>query len=167
MGSFEEKTIKGAEGAELITRGHDILVMSMLSAITAVSCTPVPLRSPGSRTGLVAVSAQTDSTFARCAQATNPIDTVTPASEPFGVVDPPNPNHLVISWMQRARFGVTVLRSAASFDGGDSWPYVTTLPLPNCATRTKLPFPPAGEPRPAWGANRNIYPGGLPFQEGL
>ncbi len=101
MGSFEEKTIKAAEGAELITRGHDILVMSMLSAITAVSCTPVPRRSPGSRTGLVAVSAQTDSAFARCAQATIPIDTVTPASEPFGVVDPRNPNHLVISWMQR------------------------------------------------------------------
>src|SRR5436190_7923323 len=102
MGSFEEKTIKGAEGAELITRGHDILVMSMLSAITAVSCTPVPLRSPGSRTGLVAVSAQTDSALAPCAQATNPTDTATPASEPFAVADPPNPNHLAIARLQPA-----------------------------------------------------------------
>jgi len=165
MGSFEEKTIKGAEGAELITRGHDILVMSMLSAITAVSCTPVPLRSPGSRTGLVAVSAQTDSAFARCAQATIPIDTVTPASEPFGVVDPHNPNHLVISWMQRARFGVTVLRSAASFDGGDSWPYLTTLPLTSCATRAPFSFHTAGDPWLAWGENGPIYASGLSFTE--
>ena len=91
----------------MFDRSHDILAMSFLGAMTALSCTPAPLRSPGNRTGLVALSAKTDSAFSRCAQAAIPIDTVTPASEPFGVVDARKQNHLVISWMQRARFGVT------------------------------------------------------------
>src|SRR5438034_6791777 len=71
----------------MFDRSHDILAMSFLGAMTALSCTPAPLRSPGNRTGLVALSAKTDSAFSRCAQAAIPIDTVTPASEPFGVVD--------------------------------------------------------------------------------
>src|SRR6266576_160931 len=124
----------------------------MLGAITAANCTPVLRRPPSKRDGPVAVSAKTDSTFSRCAQATNPIDTVTPASEPFGVVEPHNPNHLVISWMQRARFGVTVLRSAASFDGGDSWPYLTTLPLTSCATRAPFSFHTSGDGGRSWHA---------------
>ena len=136
-----------------------------LGALTAVSCTPVVLRSQGTRAGLVAISAKTDSAFSRCAQATIPIDTVTPASEPFGVVDPRDPNHLVISWMQRARFGVTVLRSATSFDGGASWPQVTTLPLTSCATRTAFSFHTAGDPWLAVGDNGLIYASGLTFTE--
>src|SRR6266568_4649152 len=150
----------------MFDRGHNILAISMLGAITAASCTPVLRRPPGKRVGLVAVSAKTDSTFSRCAQATNPIDTVTPASEPFGVVDPHNPNHLVISWMQRARFGVTVLRSAASFDGGDSWPYLTTLPLTSCATRAPFSFHTAGDPWLAWGENGPIYAMVVPAKQG-
>src|SRR3989454_7518047 len=149
----------------MFDRGHSILAISMLGAITAANCTPVLRRPPGKRVGPVAVSAKTDSTFSRCAQATNPIDTVTPASEPFGVVEPHNPNHLVISWMQRARFGVTVLRSAASFDGGDSWPYLTTLPLTSCATRTTFSFHTAGDPWLAVGGNGLIYASGLSFTE--
>src|SRR5437870_3154285 len=149
----------------MFDRGHSILAISMLGAITAANCTPVLRRPPGKRCGPVAVSAKTDSTFSRCAQATNPIDTVTPASEPFGVVEPHNPNHLVISWMQRARFGVTVLRSAASFDGGDSWPYLTTLPLTSCATRAPFSFHTAGDPWLAWGENGPIYASGLSFTE--
>src|SRR6266566_1343051 len=128
----------------MFDRGHNILAISMLGAITAASCTPVLRRPPGKRAGLVAVSAKTDSTFSRCAQATNPIDTVTPASEPFGVA---------------------VLRSAASFDGGDSWPYVTTLPLTSCATRAPFSFHTAGDPWLAWGENGPIYASGLSFTE--
>ncbi len=149
----------------MFDRSHDILALSFLGAITAVSCPPAPLRSPGNRTGLVALSANTDSAFSRCAQATIPIDTVTPASEPFGVIDPRNQNHLVISWMQRARFGVTVLRSATSFDGGNSWPYLTTLPLTGCATRTSMSFHTAGDPWLALGENGPIYASGLSFTE--
>ena len=139
--------------------------MSILGAVTAVSCTPVLLRSQGNRAGLVAISAKTDSAFSRCAQATIPIDTVTPASEPFGVVDPRNPSHLIISWMQRARFGVTVLRSATSFDGGDSWPYLTTLPLTSCATGTHSALHTGGDPWLAVGGNGPIYASGLTFTE--
>ncbi len=146
-------------------RSHNIRAVSIFGAITAVSCTPAPLRSPGNRTGRVAVSARTDSAFSRCAQATIPIDTVTPASEPFGVVDPRKQNHVVISWMQRARFGVTVLRSATSFDGGESWPYVTTLPLTSCATGTSFSFHTAGDPWLALGENGPIYASGLSFTE--
>src|SRR5438552_1932936 len=61
----------------MFDRSHDILAMSFLGAMTALSCTPAPLRSPGNRTGLVALSAKTDSAFSRCAQAAIPIDTVT------------------------------------------------------------------------------------------
>ena len=150
---------------QMFERGHHIPAMSILGAITAVSCTPVLLRSQGNRAGLVAISARADSAFSGCAQATNPIDTVTPASEPFGVVDPRDQNHVVISWMQRARFGVTVLRSAASFDGGESWPYVTTLPLTSCATRTSYAFHTAGDPWLASGENGLIYASGLSFTE--
>jgi len=149
----------------MFDRSHDILAMSFLGAMTALSCTPAPLRSPGNRTGLVALSAKTDSAFSRCAQAAIPIDTVTPASEPFGVVDARKQNHLVISWMQRARFGVTVLRSATSFDGGESWPYVTTLPLTSCATETSFSFHTAGDPWLALGENGPIYASGLSFTE--
>src|SRR2546427_7179541 len=149
----------------MFDRGHSILAISMLGAITAANCTPVLRRPPGKRVGPVAVSAKTDSAFSRSAQATSPIDTVPPASEPFGVVEPHNPNHLVISWMQRARFGVTVLRSAASFDGGDSWPYLTTLPLTSCATRAPFSFHTAGDPWLAWGENGPIYASGLSFTE--
>src|SRR5207244_12257267 len=118
----------------MFDRGHSILAISMLGASTAANCTPVLRRPPGKRVGPVAGSAKTDSTYSRCAQATNPIDTVTPACEPFVVVEPHNPNHLVISWMQLARSGVSVLRSLASFDGGDSLLYVTKLRLISCAT---------------------------------
>ncbi len=149
----------------MFDRSHDILAMSFVGALTAVSCTPASLRSPGTRAGLIALSATTDSAFSRCAQATIPIDTVTPASEPFGVVDPRNQNHLVISWLQRARFGVTVLRSATSFDGGNSWPYVTTLPLTSCATGTSISFHTAGDPWLALGGNGLIYASGLSFTE--
>jgi len=149
----------------MFDRSHGFLTMSFVGALTAIGCTPVPLRSPVNRAGLVALSANTDSAFSRCAQATIPIDTVTPAAEPFGLVDPRNPNHLVISWLQRARFGVTVLRSAASFDGGESWPYVTTLPLTSCATRTSFPFHTAGDPWLAVGGNGPIYASGLAFTE--
>ena len=151
--------------APVVMVSQDILALSFVVALTAMSCTPAPLRSPGHRTGLVAVSAKTDSAFSRCAQATIPIDTVTPASEPFGVVDPRNQNHLVISWSQRARFGVTVLRSATSFDGGESWPYVTTLPLTSCATGTSFSFHTAGDPWLALGGNGPIYASGLSFTE--
>jgi len=149
----------------MFERCQHILAMSVLGAITAIGCTPVLVQSQGRRPGLVAISAKTDSAFSRCAQSTNPIDTVTPASEPFGAVDPRDQNHLVISWMQRARFGVTVLRSAASFDGGESWPYVTTLPLTSCATRTTFSFHTAGDPWLAVGGNGLIYASGLSFTE--
>ncbi len=149
----------------MFERCQHVLAISILGAITTIGCTPVLVQSQGSRTGLVAVSAKTDSTFSRCAQAAVPIDTVTPASEPFGVVDPHNQNHLVISWMQRARFGVTVFRSAASFDGGESWPYVTTLPLTGCATRTTFSFHTAGDPWLAVGGNGLIYASALSFTE--
>src|SRR5713101_1886162 len=151
--------------SQMFERCQHILAMSIFGAITAIGCTPVLVQSQGSRAGLVAVSAKTDSTFSRCAQAAVPIDTVTPASEPFGVVDPRNQNHLVISWMQRARFGVTVLRRATSFDGGNSWPYVTTLPLTSCATGTSFSFHTAGDPWLALGENGPIYASGLSFTE--
>jgi len=151
--------------SQMFERCQHVLAISILGAITTIGCTPVLVQSQGSRTGLVAVSAKTDSTFSRCAQAAVPIDTVTPASEPFGVVDPHNQNHLVISWMQRARFGVTVPRSAASFDGGESWPYVTTLPLTSCATRTTFSFHTAGDPWLAVGGNGLIYASALSFTE--
>src|SRR3989475_9383061 len=153
------------KASHMFERCQHILAMSVLGAITAIGCTPVLVQSQGRRPGLVAISAKTDSAFSRCAQSTNPIDTVTPASEPFGVVDPQNQNHLVISWMQRARFGVTVLRSAASFDGGESWPYVTTLPLTSCATRTTFSFHTAGDPWLAVGGNGLIYASGLSFTD--
>jgi hypothetical protein len=151
--------------SQMFERCQHVLALSFVGAIAAIGCTPVLLRSQGNRTGLVAISAKTDSAFSRCAQAAVPIDTVTPASEPFGVVDPRNPNHLVISWMQRARFGVTVLRSAASFDGGESWPYVTTLPLTSCATRAPFSFHTSGDPWLAVGGNGPIYASGLAFTE--
>jgi len=34
----------------MFDRSHDILAMSFLGAMTALSCTPAPLRSPGNRT---------------------------------------------------------------------------------------------------------------------
>src|SRR6267378_891216 len=76
------------QASHMFERCQHVLAMSILGAITAIGCTPVLVQSQGSRTGLVAVSAKTDTTFSRCAQAAVPIDTVTPASEPFGVVDP-------------------------------------------------------------------------------
>jgi hypothetical protein len=67
--------------------------------------------------------------------------------------------------MQRARFGVGVIRSAASFDGGHSWPYLTTLPFTSCATPTNFPFHTSGDPWLAWGASGPIYASGLTFTE--
>lgn len=130
--------------------------------VAVLACAPRSSRVPHvDSASITAISQSSDPAFSRCAGTPTPLDTVTPAFEPYAITDPNNTHHVVVSWSQRARFGVGVIRSAVSFDGAVSWQSLTTLPFTQCANPSGLVYRTAGDPWLAAALDGRIYASAL------